>query len=61
MILLTSGYVYEGRVELTEHWVHFSGRRRVGHGEFVEYRRADDHTWPLRKIESIRWLDGLAA
>ncbi len=60
VVLLRKGYVYEGRVAIDGPFAHFSGRRRVGHGESASYRPAADHTWPHAQIEAIRWLKAAA-
>ena len=57
VVLLRSGLVYEGDVTVEAPFVHItSTRRRVGRDEDLQYRPADDHTWPAAKIESIRWV-----
>lgn len=57
VITLCSGYQYEGDVEVAGPFVHFSGRRRIGHGRDVSYYPTNDHTWPHGRIDSIRWLE----
>jgi hypothetical protein len=56
VVTLRTGRAYEGQIEIAGPFVHFSGRRRVGHGEDVSYRRAGDCTWPYARIDSIRWI-----
>jgi len=56
VVALRSGYQYEGNVKVAGPFVHFSGRRRIGRGDDVQYYPADDHTWPHGKIDSIRWI-----
>jgi hypothetical protein len=52
--------IYEGHTELDPPFIHFSGRRRVQHGEQVSYRAAGDFTWPAARIDEIRWIRAAA-
>jgi hypothetical protein len=60
VVVLTNGYWYEGVVQVTGPWVNFSGKRRIGKGDDVQYYATPDHTWPHAKIDEIKWIDGMA-
>jgi hypothetical protein len=60
VVSLRSGRHYEGRVEIDGVFAHFSGRRRLVLADRVDYRPADDQTWPHSEIVHIRWIKAAA-
>lgn len=59
LVLLRSGYRYEGHVAIDSHgWVHLTaGRMKIGQGDYVSYRSVLDQSWPRQKVEWVRWIE----
>jgi hypothetical protein len=56
VVVTRGGEAFSGRASIDGNWLHFSGRRRIGHGVDGEYwTELVERTWPHREIRVVRW------
>lgn len=62
-VITRTGNAFTGHARVAENWIHFVGRRRVGHGIDGEYwSETVERTWPSQAVRVIRWqADEVAA
>jgi hypothetical protein len=57
--VFTRTNAFSGHARVEGNWIHFVGRRRVGHGvDGVYWSETVERTWPSREVRVIRWQAG---